>query len=322
MNATQPVFRIRSACALAIGLLLLAVATGGRAHEYNTFEELMRAFNTDLDATEVRVQTVAPGLHVLLGAGGNVVVSIGEQGVLMVDSQYAEMVPKLTRAIENLGGDGIDFTINTHWHFDHNGGNALLGRDGSWFVAQRNSRRMMMNDHAIDLVNLHYMQPRSADEALPVVTFDDAMQMHLNGDTIDLLHFGPAHTTGDTIIHFRNANVVHMGDVFNARYPFVDAGNGGHIDGMIRACREVLARLDSDSVVVPGHGPVSGYDDLETFVIMLETVRDRVNAMIDSGYTLDEVIAARPTAEFDERYGDPARLIDRAYLGLSRRAGH
>jgi cyclase len=296
----------------------LPVASVVTAHEYMSFDELTTALGIDLVNTEIRTETVGQGLHVLFGAGGNVMASIGDQGVLLVDSQFAEMIPRINDAVASLGGGEIDFTINTHWYFDHASGNPLLGRQGSWLVSQRNSRRMMAGNHVIDLVSLSYEQPASEDEALPVITYDDQMQFHFNGETIDLYHFGPAHTTGDTAVFFRNSNVVHMGDVFNARYPFIDAGNGGDIDGVIHFCNEMLARLDTDSVVVPGHGPVLAYQDLAAFIDMLEVVRERISTMIDAGMSLEEVIAAAPTAEFDDKYGDPVRLIDRAYLSLSR----
>ena len=298
--------------------LLLAASLTAKAHEYLSFEELTTAFGMDFENTEIRTETVGDGLHVLFGAGGNVMVSIGSNGVLMVDSQFAQMVPKLEQAVRDLGGDGIDFTINTHWHFDHADGNPVLGRNGSWIVAQANSRRMMAGEHPIDLVSLAYLQPPYPPEAMPVISYTDHMQFHFNSNTIDLLHFGPAHTTGDTAVLFREANVVHMGDVFNASYPFIDAGNGGDIEGMARFCKKVLARLNEDSVVVPGHGPVMGYEELADYTDMLETVSARISAMIDAGMSVEQVLAARPTEGFDERYGDPGRLINRAYVSLSR----
>jgi len=300
----------------ATGLLLLSLPT--QAHEYMTLDELTEAFGMDLANAQIRTQTVAPGIHVLFGVGGNVVASIGDHGVLMVDSQFPQMIPRISAAIGELGGEGIDFTINTHWHFDHADGNPALGRDGSWIVSQVNSRRMMGGKHAIDMVSVAYEQPPYPDEAMPVITYTDHMQFHFNGETVDLFHFGPAHTTGDTAVYFRDSNVVHMGDVFNAGYPFIDAGNGGDLDGMIRFCKKVRSQLNDNSIVVPGHGPVLGYADMENYIDMLETVRDRISAMIHDGRSLEEVIAAAPTAEFDEKYGNPAQLIDRAYMSLSR----
>lgn len=301
-----------------LAALALAAGMTAHAHEYLSFDELTTAFGMDFNNTDIRTEQVGDGLHVLFGAGGNVLVSIGTHGVLMVDSQFAQMIPKIEQAISDLGGDGIDFAVNTHWHFDHADGNPVLGRNGTWIVAQANSRRMMAGEHPIDLVSLAYLQPPYPDEAMPVISYTDHMQFHFNGNTIDLLHFGPAHTTGDTAVYFRDANVVHMGDVFNASYPFIDAGNGGDIEGMVRFCKKVLKRLDEDSVVVPGHGPVMDYEALADYTDMLETVSARISAMIDAGMSLDQVVAANPTEGFDEKFGDPARLINRAYTSLSR----
>jgi len=288
------------------------------AHEAKSLKELMLAFGTDLETAEVKTETVAKDLHVLYGAGGNVIVSIGDQGVLMVDSQFPQLIPKLKTAITELGGGKIDFTINTHWHFDHADGNPMLGREGTWMVSQINSRRMMTGDHAIDLVSVLYDQPPYPAEGLPVITYDRNMQFFFNGQRIDLMHFGPAHTTGDTAVFFRDANVVHMGDVFNAGYPFIDVGNGGDLEGMIEFCNSVLENLNADSIVVPGHGPVKNYADLVEYVNMLEIIRDRVSALIDAGKSLDDVMQAAPTSEFDEKYGDPALLLNRAYFSLSQ----
>ena len=303
---------------LSYFLTLLGFSVSAQGHEYLSFDELNSTFGWNFEETEVLSEEVAPGLHVLFGVGGNVLVSIGSQGVLMVDSQFEQMVPKLEAKVRDLGGNGIDFIINTHWHFDHADGNPSVGRSGSWIVAQSNSRRMMAGEHPIDLVNLAYLQPPYPPEAMPVISFDDHMQFHLNDSTIDLLHFGPAHTTGDTAVLFREANLVHMGDVFNASYPFIDAGNGGDIEGMIRFCKEVLNRLNKDSTVIPGHGPVMGYQEFADYIDMLETVASRIDAMIDAGLSLEDVLAADPTAGFDKRYGDPYRLINRAYMSLSR----
>ena len=300
-------------------LLALFLSSTVAAHEYLNFDELSTAFGLDFANAEIRTEEVGPGLHVLFGVGGNALVSVGDQGVIMVDSQFPQMIPKIKSTIAELGGDGIDFTINTHWHFDHADGNPMLGRDGTWMVSQTNSRRMMAGEHEIDLVALSYLQPPYPREAWPVITFQDEMQFHFNGNTIDLVHFGPAHTTGDAAIIFRESNVVHMGDVFNAAgYPFIDAGNGGDLNGMIHFCKKVLEKLDENTKVVPGHGPVLGIAQMAAYVDMLETARNRINSMINQGMSLQDVIDAKPTAEFDEQYGDPARFLDRSYKSLTR----
>ena len=302
--------------AVLSGILLFSAAAS--AHEATSLDDLLTGWGMNLEEAEVTSETVAPGIHVLFGLGGNVVVSIGEQGVLMVDSQFPELIPRLQAEIRKLGGGDIDFTINTHFHFDHADGNPALGREGTWMISQINTRNMMLDEHPIDLVSVLYNQPPYPAEALPVITYEDRMQLFFNGERIDLMHFAPAHTTGDTAVFFRAGNVVHMGDVFVAGYPFVDAGNGGDLDGMIRFVGAAIDELNQDSVVVPGHGPTMRYADLVAFHGMLVTVRARIMKLIDSGASLEQVIAAKPTAEFDEKYGDPGLLLNRAYMNLSR----
>ncbi|HEX7037510.1 MAG TPA: MBL fold metallo-hydrolase [Pseudomonadales bacterium] len=272
----------------------------------------------DLENAPVRQQTVGDGLHVLFGAGGNVLVSIGPDGVLMVDDQFPQTTPKLLETIERLGGEGVDFVVNTHWHFDHADGNLTFGPGGAWLVSHAESREMMQSTRLIDLVGFEYTQQAYPPDALPVITYDRSMQFHFNGERIDLMHFGPAHTTGDTAVIFRGHNVVHLGDVFNAAgYPFIDVGNGGDLDGVIAFCRAVLDEIDTATVVVPGHGAVSSYQDLEAYVSMLETVRSRIAELVGEGADLETVLAAKPTRGFDDRYGDPERFIDRAYFSLA-----
>jgi glyoxylase-like metal-dependent hydrolase (beta-lactamase superfamily II) len=302
----------------AVMLTLCSLTATSSGHDYLSFDQLAEAFGYDFVNTEVRSEEVAPGIYVLFGVGGNVIVSIGDQGVLMVDSQFSAMMPKLQDAIASLGGGEVDLAVNTHWHFDHADGNPVLGRDGAWLVAQANSRRMMNGARDVSYVDTTYRQPAFPAEALPVATFADHMQLHFNDDTIDLFHFGPAHTTGDAAVYFRSANVVHMGDVFFPRYPYIDAGNGGDLYGMIRFCEEVLARLNPDSVVVPGHGPVQGYADLAAYIGMLETMAERISTMIDRGMSLEEIIAAAPSADFDAQFGTPLLFITKAYESLSR----
>jgi glyoxylase-like metal-dependent hydrolase (beta-lactamase superfamily II) len=272
-----------------------------------------------LRTTPITALELAENFHVLFGVGGNILVSIGENGVLIVDDQFPQMVPKYKAKIGELGGGAIDFAINTHWHFDHADGNQVLGPEGTWLVAHANSREMMTKNNVINLVTTRRDQPAYPESALPVLTYDDRMHFHFNGERIDLVHFGPAHTTGDTAVIFRGHRTVHMGDVFNnAGYPFIDADNGGSLNGIIEFCSKVLAEIEASYTVVPGHGPVADGQTLAEYVAMLTTIRDRMSALIASGATLEQVIAARPTAEWDERKGNPASFIDRAYLSLSR----
>jgi glyoxylase-like metal-dependent hydrolase (beta-lactamase superfamily II) len=282
------------------------------------------AASAQYENARVESQQIANGLHVLFGLGegviaGNIGVSIGEQGVLIVDDQFPEIAPKYKAAIRELGGGDIDFVINTHWHFDHADGNKLLGPEGAWIVAQQNSRDMLLKDNSINLVGMVIDQPRFPAAALPAITYADRMSFHFNGERIDLLHAGPAHTTGDTAVIFRGRNAVHLGDVFNTSgYPFIDADNGGSLAGVVSFCEAVLAELDANSIVIPGHGPVSNYQGLADYIAMLAAVRDRIQALVASGASLEQVVAARPTAEWDAKLGDPSGFINRSYAGMTR----
>jgi cyclase len=297
----------------------LSVAAPLGAQTPVTPAELMSERGVDFGAIEITVETMGPGLYVLFGSGGNIAVSSGEEGVLIVDDQFAALAPKIRSAIQSLGGRNPDFVINTHWHYDHTDGNPVFGSSGSWIVAQANARRMLTESQLVNLVVAVVRQAPSPAVGLPVITFEDRLSFHFNDEVIDLLHFGPAHTTGDTAVVFRQHNAVHMGDVFNnAGYPFIDADNGGSIDGVIAFCESVLQELDADTRVIPGHGPVASRDDLRAYVEMLRTVRERITALIENGATLEQVLAARPTAEWDAARGDPLRLVDRAYASLQR----
>jgi cyclase len=295
---------------LWIGLAFAVAAPAGA--QLANLDEALRT-------TPITTQQLGENFHVLFGVGGNIIVSIGANGTLIVDDQFPQMVPKYKATIGELGGGAVNFAINTHWHFDHADGNQVLGPEGTWLVAHETSRQMMTKNNVINLVSSQREQPAYAETALPVLTYDDRMRFHFNGERIDLVHFGPAHTTGDTAVIFRQHKVVHMGDVYNnAGYPFIDVDNGGSLNGVIEFCSKVLAEIDSTYMVVPGHGPVADAQALTDYVAMLTTIRDRRNALIASGATLKQVEAARPTSDWDERKGMPASFLDRAYLSLSR----
>ena len=311
---------------VTLTLMLLCVPVIGFGHNGPAIPEplpldgLMGAFGWSFDDTEVTSQKITDGLYVLFGAGGNIGVSVGDDGVFIVDDQFPQLMPKIRAAIGAIGGEDIDFAVNTHWHFDHAEGNLTLGPDGTWLVAHENSREMMKEDHLINLVVLSYLQKAYPESAWPDITYDDDMQFHFNGQQIDLMHFGPAHTTGDTAVFFRGTNAVHLGDVYNnAGYPFIDAGNGGTLDGVINFCAETLKRIDKDTVVIPGHGPVVGYKELTGYVDMLATIRGRIVELIDAGASLEDVYAARPTREYDKAKGDSTGFINRAYMSLTHR---
>ena len=311
--------KIRRMLVGALAGLGLSVAA---ADDVMTLDQLLAVFEWNFDTAEIETKQVGDGLYVLFGLGGNIAVSIGADGVLIVDDQFPEMIPKVNAAIEALGGGSVDYAVNTHWHFDHAEGNLALGPAGTKIVAHSNARADMAQGGIINLVAMKYGQPAYPADALPTITFDDRMQFHYNGEQIDLVHAGPAHTTGDTAVIFRNHQAVHFGDVFNnTGYPFIDADSGGEINGMIAFCQAILDELPKDAIVIPGHGEITDYAALEAYIAMLTTVRDRVAAGIAEGKTLEEVEASKPTAGFEEAYGDVAAslgFVNRVYTSLTK----
>jgi|TARA_Y100001949_G_C15892644_1_gene288851 glyoxylase-like metal-dependent hydrolase (beta-lactamase superfamily II) len=282
----------------------------------------MDAFGWDFDEAEISIESISDNIHVLFGLGGNILVSTGADGVLLVDDQMPELKYKILRSLRKIGGKSVDYIINTHWHFDHAEGNLVFGPDGAKIVAHENSRKMMLNPKPINLSFIVYPQQPYPLNAVPQITYQDSMKLHLNGDQIELYHFGHAHTTGDTAVYLRNSNVLHMGDVFNMTGPpFIDAGNGGSIDGIIRFCEEILKVVNDETVVVPGHGPISTTEDIQTYIDMLIVVRDRIQAQILEGKSLQEIIESDPTKEWRDKFGDGpfiVGVIDRAYAGMTK----
>jgi glyoxylase-like metal-dependent hydrolase (beta-lactamase superfamily II) len=273
----------------------------------------------------VTAEELAAGLYVLRGAGGgqaagNVLALLTPDGVLVVDTGYPQFVPKYRDEIAALRGGAITHAINTHWHDDHSEGNKLLGPAGALIVAHANAREMLTRDNKINVVRTILDQPAFPPAALPVVTFEDRIELYFGGERIELVHVAPAHTAGDVVVILRGHNVAHTGDVFlSAAYPFSDVDNGGSFDGEIAFVSRLLAELDRDTVIVPGHGSVAGYDDLVAYVEMLKVVRERIAALIADGATLEQVVAAEPTKEWDEKYGNPRTyFLDRAYKSLQQ----
>ena len=277
-------------------------------------------FGWDMKNPTITTERISDNLHVLFGNGGNILVSIGDNGVLLVDDQLPEAKNVILRAIRKLGGRSVDYVINTHWHFDHAEGNNVFGPSGAQIIAQENSRYMMLNPQPINLSFIVYPQQPYPIEAVPEITYKNSMNLHLNGDRIELYHFGHAHTTGDSAVYLRDSNVLHMGDVFNMTGPpFIDADNGGSIDGIIQFCEEVLKVVNDETIVVPGHGPISTTQDIQTYIDMLIVVRDRIRSQIDEGKNLEEILASDPSKEWRDKFGEGPFIqgvVDRAYAGM------
>lgn len=257
----------------------------------------------DFTKVEIKTRSLAPGIAMLEGAGGNIAVSTGSDGPVIVDDQFAPMAPKIMAAVKALQDAPIRFVINTHFHFDHTGGNEAFGGAGALIVAHDNVRVRLSTEQFSKLMNRSF--PAAPADALPVVTFGDGVTLHWNGQTIAVEHVANAHTDGDAHIWFEPANVVHMGDTFvNGFFPFVDIESGGSIAGIIASAERVLARAQPDTQIVPGHGPLATKADLQKFHDVLVDVKARIEKGIASGKKLEQFIAAKPLADLEAEWGD------------------
>lgn len=275
---------------LAVCAVVVLVASAG-----------VTASAQNFDAVEITSTPVADGIWMLQGAGGNMGVFIGEGGTFLIDDQYAPLTGKILTAIQKLGGDTPRFVLNTHYHGDHTGGNENLGRAGSLIVAHDNVRLQMRQEHVSEV--FERTTPPSPEGALPVVTFSDTTTFHLSGEEVHVFHVHDAHTDGDSLVWFRNANVLHTGDIlFNGIYPYIDEGTGT-IAGLIEACGEILAIVDGSTKIIPGHGPLANRDDVIAYRNFLQGVHDVLAPMVKKGMTLEEIQAANPLAPWDATWG-------------------
>jgi glyoxylase-like metal-dependent hydrolase (beta-lactamase superfamily II) len=258
----------------------------------------------DFSQVEVRAIQLSPSIHMLTGAGGNIGLSVGEDAVFVIDDQFAPLAPKIKAAIARISPKPVQFVLNTHFHFDHTGGNEAFGKDGALIVAHDNARKRMTSDQLISLVNNTSRQAASPKVALPVVTVAGEITFHINGDEVHAFHVPRAHTDGDLVVHFRQGDVVHMGDVFfNGFYPFIDVGSGGSPEGVVAAVDRVLALAGDKTKIIPGHGPLASKADLAEYRKMLATAVQRVKDARRAGKSDEDIRASKPLADFDERYG-------------------
>ena len=250
----------------------------------------------------VKSSKLYDNVFLLQGAGGNMAVQTGPDGKLLIDSSFSTAVPHIREALNALGNDPADLLINTHWHIDHVDGNEGMHAAGFRVLAHRATRERMSTPQQLKLLNMSF--PPSPAGALPSLTFDDSLHLYRNGDSLEVAHFDPAHTDTDVYIHFHQANVLHVGDIwFNGFYPLIDEGTGGRIDGMIRASERALALAGNDTKIIPGHGPLGTKAQLQGYRDMLAGVRDKVAAIKSSGASEAEAIAKKPTASYDAEWG-------------------
>ena len=275
------------------------------------------AQNIDFAATEIRTVKVSEGLYVLMGgaAQGNIAVSAGDDGLFLVDTMYGPMHQKIVDALARISSKPVRYVVNTHLHGDHTGGNEAMARLGAVLLSHETMRRRMVGPN----------NPTPA-AGLPTVTYADSLTLHLNGEEIDIYHPEPAHTDGDSIVFFRHANVMHVGDVPSSlRYPNIGVNEGGTVAGMMAAAQQVMTIANPDTKIIPGHlGPIVGFKEIRQQLEMFVAVRDRVSSAIRAGKTQEQVVASKPTADFDrERLGGaitPDRFVTLVYTDLARRA--
>ncbi len=284
--------QIRSLSTISL-LTLIGLATGTVSAQQDR----------DWDAVDIRISHVAGNIHVLEGSGGNIGLSIGDDGVIMIDDQFAPLSARIAAAIAGVTDGEIRFLINTHVHGDHVGGNENFANLGALIFANDNVRMRMVGS--------------SPHAALPVVTFSDTTTLHLNGEAVHVFKVPSAHTDGDSFIHFRGTDVLHLGDVFRTNnFPYIDASSGGKLDGTLEALAMAIGMAGPDTLIIPGHGAVSKREDVVEFRDMILVVMDRVSKLIDDGASFEGVMAAGATAEYEAKWGDPERFMRGLYSEL------
>lgn len=262
---------------------------------------LTLSFAQNFENVQIQTVKLTDNVYMLVGGGGNIGVSVGDDGILLVDDQFAQLVEKIKAALKEINSGPIRFVINTHMHYDHVNGNMPMAKEGALIIAHENVRNGMKAEWAHS--DLKAKMPPYPEVALPVLTFTDSVTFHFNGDEIQAYRVENAHTDGDTIVRFKGANVIHLGDLyFNGGYPFIDVPHGGSIDGIIAILGKTLGVINADTKVIPGHGPLSNREELKEYRNMLITIKDRIKKLIEDGKTLEEVLASKPTTDFDETH--------------------
>ncbi len=277
---------------IAFGVGFLGLVAAGSA---------MAQQDRDWDAVNLTIHHVAGGIYYLEGTGGNIGLSVGDDGIVMIDDQFAPLTERILETIADLDDGEVRFVINTHVHGDHVGGNENLGNLGITILAN-------------DRVRVRMVAGMAAEAALPVLTYSDTSTVHLNGEEVHVFTVPPAHTDGDSFVHFRGSNVLHLGDVFRTNnFPYIDVSNGGTLKGTLEALGIAIGMSGPDTMIVPGHGGVSTRDDVVEFRDMALVVAERVERLVRDGASLEDVLGAGTTAEYEEQWGDPERFLTGVY---------
>jgi len=285
------------------------------------------AQDQDFSKVQIKVTKVSGNIYMLQGSGGNIAASVGEDGIVIVDDQYAPLADKIAAALKGIGvtDKPVRFVINTHYHGDHTGGNAPFASGGTTVIAQDNVRKRLETGGKAGIGAGMSMDQKAAPKGgLPIITFDHDVTVHLNGEDIRALHFPAGRTDGDAIIFFPKANVVHMGDDFvRYGYPFIDVNAGGSVQGMIAACDKVANVLPSDVKVIPGHGDLASIGDVRDYSVMLKETSSAVQGAINSGKTPEQMKKEKILAAWDAKYGKgsitPDLFIETLYNSLTNK---
>ena len=281
----------------------------------------MMTINADDHWEKVEYTTIEirENIYAMIGQGGNLAVFTGEDGTFLVDDQFAPLTEKILQEIKKIGGEKPKFLINTHWHYDHTGGNKNLGKKGAIIVAHDNVRKLLAKDNTLKAFNKKISA--TPKQGLPIITFSKDATFHINAETVRAFHVHNAHTNGDSVVHFKKANIIHAGDIwFNGFYPFIDVEHGGSLEGMITAATTIINMSDENTVIIPGHGPVGNKQDLAKYRKMLTSVLNVLRDYKKQGKTIEEVIKAKPTEDHDSEWADgflsPEQWIGIIYSGL------
>jgi len=257
----------------------------------------------NFDDVSITTTDLGENIFMLQGAGGNIGVSIGDDGVFIIDDQFAPLSEKIMEALASLSDKPVSYVLNTHWHGDHTGGNENFGKAGAVIVAHENVRNRMSTAQFIKTFNREV--PAAPDAALPVVTFSDNVNFYFNDNDISVMHMPASHTDGDSIVLFKEPNVLHMGDTFfNGFFPFIDHSSGGTLEGLIATTEIVLSLVDDNTQIIPGHGPLATKTDLEKYQSMLLTVQDKMQPALASGKSREEVLAENPLESVGKIWGN------------------
>ncbi|MCR9270893.1 MAG: MBL fold metallo-hydrolase [Hyphomonadaceae bacterium] len=300
-------------------LLAMAVLASPAAFAHGTHIPMSQ------QAQPVTITTtdLGDGLYMLQGRGGNIGVLAGEDGVFVIDSQYADMAPGILNAIDEIAGDAPRYLVNTHWHGDHTGGNAIIGDAGATIIAHQGVRDRVTVDVTRDFFGQESTTPAAPPEAWPVITFNNEMTLYLNGQTVRLIHAPTAHTDGDTFIYFEEADVLHTGDLmFSGMFPFVDITSGGTFSGYVAASQAMADLATETTRIIPGHGPLSTEADIALILDMLEGTMAAVQAEIDAGKDIEATLDAAPLTPWVEDWAwgfiDEARFTRLIFADLSQ----